>query len=167
MAHPGTNLFYWNRMDFLVVGDYFTKFLIMRKIPNTSTHALIKELAMIFTEFGCPFVLKSNNGLCYSSREFHNFLKFYQIHHITSSPYHLQSNRFAEALVGILKKIMEKSIKDGKNMELWTTPIQSDTHIEHHSITIGSPHRQETEDFTSLDPFQHWEVCKIPESIRN
>ena len=35
----GTDLFYWNRMDFLVVGDYFTKFLIMRKIPNTSTHS--------------------------------------------------------------------------------------------------------------------------------
>ena len=40
----GTNLFYWNRIDFLVVSDYFTKFLIVRKIPNTSTHAVIKEL---------------------------------------------------------------------------------------------------------------------------
>ena len=58
----GTDLFYWNRMDFLVVGDYFTKFLIVRKIPNTSTHTVIKELGMIFTEFGHPFVLKSDNG---------------------------------------------------------------------------------------------------------
>ena len=83
----GTDVFYWNRIDFLVVGDYFTKFLIVRKIPNTSMHAVIKELGMI-TEFGCPFVLKSDNGSCYSSREFHNFLQFYQIHHITSSPHH-------------------------------------------------------------------------------
>ena len=30
----GTNLFYWNRMDFLVVGDYFTRFLIVRKLPH-------------------------------------------------------------------------------------------------------------------------------------
>ena len=103
----GTNLFYWNGMDFLVVGDYFTKFLIVRKIPNTSTHMVIKELGMIFTEFGCPFVLKSDNGPCYSSREFHDFLQFYQIHHITSSPHHPQINGFAEALVGISKKLME------------------------------------------------------------
>ena len=48
----GTDLFYWNRIDFLVVGDYFSKFLIVRKIPNSSTHAVIKELGMIFTEFG-------------------------------------------------------------------------------------------------------------------
>ena len=34
----GTDLFYWNKMDYLVVGDYFSKFLIVRKIPNTSTH---------------------------------------------------------------------------------------------------------------------------------
>ena len=109
-----TNLFYWNRIDFLVVGDYFTKFLIVRKIPNTSTHSVIKELGMIFAEFGHPFVLKSDNGLCYSSREFHNFLEFYKIHHIMSSPHYPQSNGFAEALVGISKKLMEKSIKDGK-----------------------------------------------------
>ena len=79
----GTNLFYWNKMGFLVVGDYFTKFLIVRKIPNTSTHVVMKELGMICTEFGHPFVLKSDNGPCYCFREFHNFLQFYQIHHIT------------------------------------------------------------------------------------
>ena len=89
-------------------------FLIVRKIPNTSTHMVIKELGMIFTEFGCPFILKSDNGPCYSSREFHNFLQFYQIHHFTSSSHNPQSNGFAEALVGISKKLMEKSIKDGK-----------------------------------------------------
>ena len=54
--HPwhtlGTDLFYWIRVDFLVVGDYFTKFLIIRKLPNSSTHVVIKELGMIFTEFG-------------------------------------------------------------------------------------------------------------------
>ena len=54
----GTDLFYWNKMDYLVVGDYFSKYLLVRKIPNPSTHLVIKELGMIFTEFGCPFVLK-------------------------------------------------------------------------------------------------------------
>ena len=47
---------------------------------------------------------------------FHDFLDFYKIHHITSSPHYPQSNGFAEALVGISKKLMEKSVKDGK---LW------------------------------------------------
>ena len=48
-------------MDYLVVGYYFSKYLIVRKNPNTSTHAVIKELEMIFTEFGHSFGLKSDN----------------------------------------------------------------------------------------------------------
>ena len=98
-----------------MLGDYFSMFLIERKIPNSPPHSVIKELGRIFTEFGRPFVLKSDNGLCYTSRQFHDFLEFYKIHHITSSPHNPQSNGFAEALVDI-SKLMEKSVKDGK---LW------------------------------------------------
>ena len=95
----------------------------------------IKELGLVFTELGRPFILRSDNGPCYSSREFHNFLSFYQVDHIASSPHYPQSNGFAEALVGITKKLMEKSLKEGK---LWnygllqyrTTPI---------SFTLPSP----------------------------
>ena len=103
----------------------------MRRLPNSSTHTVIKELRLVFTELGRPFVLRSDNGPCYSSREFHNFLSFYQVDHITSSPHHPQSNGFAEALVGITKKLMEKSVKEVKTMgnygllQYRTTPISS------------------------------------------
>ena len=75
-------------------------------------------------------ICKSDNGPCYSSREFHNFLEFYKIHHITSSPHYPQGNAFTEVLVGILKKLMEKSIKDGKPwnyglLQYRVTPIPS------------------------------------------
>ena len=131
----GTDLFYWNKIDCLVFGDYFSKYLIMRKLPNSSTHAMIKELGLIFTELGRPFILRSDNRPCYSSREFHNFPSFYQVDHVTSSPHYPQSNGFAETLVGIAKKLMEKSVKDGKPwnyglMQYRTTPI---------SLTLPSP----------------------------
>ena len=126
----GTDLFYWNKIDYLVIRDYFSKYLIVRRLPNSSTHAVIKELRLVFTELGRPFVLRSDNGPCYSSREFQNFLNFYQVDHITSSPHHPQSNGFAEALVGIAKKLMDKSLKEGKPwnfglLQYWTTPISS------------------------------------------
>ena len=102
----------------------------MRRLPNSSTHAVIKELGLVFTELGRPFVLRSDNGPCYSSREFHNFLNFYQVDHVTSSPHYPQSNGFAEALVGIAKKLMGKSLKEGKPwnfglLQYRTTPISS------------------------------------------
>ena len=66
----GTDLFYWNKIDYLVIGDYFSKYLIVRRLPNSSTHAVIKELGLVFTELGRPFVLRSDNRPCYSSRQF-------------------------------------------------------------------------------------------------
>ena len=141
----GTDLFYWNKIDYLVIGDYFSKYLIVRRLPNSSTHAVIKELGLVFTELGRPFILRSGNGPCYSSREFHNFLSFYQVDHITSSPHYPQSNGFAEALVGITKKLMEKSVKEGK---LWnygllqyrTTPISSTLPSPLEMLTGRRPH---------------------------
>ena len=126
----GTDLFYWNKIDHLVIRDYFSEYLIITRLPNSSTHMVMKELGLVSTELGRPFVLRSDNGPCYSSKEFHNFLSFYQVDHVTSSPHHPQSNGFAEALVDITKTLMEKSVKEGK---LWnygllqyrTTPISS------------------------------------------
>ena len=140
----GTDLFYWNKIDYLVVGDYFSKYLVVRKLLNSSTHAVIKELGLIFTELGRPFILRSDNGPCYTSREFHNFLSFYQVDHITSSPHYPQSNGFAEALVGISKKLMEKSIKDGKPwnyslMQYRTTPISANLPSPLEALTGRKP----------------------------
>ena len=66
----GTDLFYWNKIDYLVIGDYFSKYLIIRRLPNSSSHTVIKELGLVFTELGRPFVLRSDNGPCYTSKEF-------------------------------------------------------------------------------------------------
>ena len=139
----GTDLFYWNKIDYLVTRDYFSKYLIVRRLPNSSSHAVIKELGLVFTELGRPFVIRSDNRPCYSSREFHNFLSFYQVDHITSSPHYPQSNGFAEALVGIAKKLMEKSVKEGK-LELWSFTVQDHPHPFYSSITIGDVDRKKT-----------------------
>ena len=141
----GTDLFYWNKIDYLMIRDYFSKYLIIRRLPYSSSHAVIKELGLVFTELGRPFVLRSDNGPCYSSREFHNFLSFYQVDHVTSSPHHPQSNGFAEALVGITKKLMEKSVKEGKPwnyglLQYRTTPICSTLPSPLEMLTGRKPH---------------------------
>ena len=141
----GTDLFYWNKIDYLVIRDYFSKYLIVRRLPNSSTHMVIKELELVFTELGRPFILRSDNRPCYSSKEFHNFLSFYQVDHITSSPHYPQSNGFAKALVGIAKKLMEKSVKEGKPwnyglMHYRTTPNRSTLPSPLEMLTGRKPH---------------------------
>jgi transposase InsO family protein len=126
----GTDLFHWRHQDFIVIGDYYSKFLIVRKLSGTSTNSTIRELENIFAEWGRPTVLKSDNGPNYASREFQTFMEQHGIIHITSSPHHPQSNGFAEAMVKISKKLMERSTRDGKPwnaglLEYRTTPISN------------------------------------------
>ena len=112
--HPwhtvGSDLFYFRRIDFLVVVDYFSKYLFVRKIHNSTSSAVIKELGMIFSEFGKPQVFRSDNGPCYSSQEFKIFMQNWSIEHRTSSPHYPQSNGLAESMVKVSKNLIEKAV---------------------------------------------------------
>ena len=113
--HPwhtlGSDLFYFQRIDFLVVVDYFSKFLIVRKIPSSTSSAVIKELGMIFSKFGNPQIFRSDNGPCYSSQEFKLFMQNWLVEHRTSSPHYPQSNGLAESMVKVSKNLIEKAVK--------------------------------------------------------
>ena len=106
----GSDLFYFRRIDFLAVVDYFSKYLLMRKIANSTSSAVIKELGMIFSEFGRPQVFRSDNGSCYASQEFRFFMQNWSIEHRTSSPHYPQSNGLAESMVKVSKNLIEKTV---------------------------------------------------------
>ena len=125
-----------------MIRDYFSKYLIVRRLPNSSTHVVIKELGLVFTELGRPFVLRSDNGPCYSSREFHNFLSFYQVDHITSSPHHPQSNGFAEALGGHCQETDGKIFERGKTVEFWSSTVQDHSNFINTPISIRDVDRK-------------------------
>ena len=106
----GSDLFYFRRIDFLFAVDYFSKYLLMRKIPNSTSSAVIKELEMIVSEFGKPQVFRSDNGPCYSSQELRFFIQNWAIKHRTSSPHYPQSNGLAESMVKVSKNLIEKAV---------------------------------------------------------
>ena len=109
-----TDIFYWKRMDFLIVTDVFSKYFLVRKLANSTSAAICAELATIVTELGLPHIIRSDNGPCYNSKEFQQFLQCYNITHHTSSPRHPRSNGFVERMVRVAKKLMDKAGKEGK-----------------------------------------------------
>ena len=109
-----TDIFYWKRMDFLIVADVFSKYFLVRKLANSTSAAICAELATIVTELGLPHIIRSDNGPCYNSKEFQQFLQRYNITHHSSSPHHSRSNGFVERMVGVAKKLMDKAGKEGK-----------------------------------------------------
>ena len=126
----GSDLFYHRKQDYLVLVDYFSKFLIVRKLPNSTSGDIIKELGLIFSEYGRPCIFRSDNGACYASQEFKHFLKELDIQHRTSSPYYPQGNGLAESMVKVSKRLIEKAILKEKPwyaliLDYRITPISS------------------------------------------
>ena len=95
----------------------------------------MKELSITFSEYGIPFIIRSDNGPCYSSQEFKTFLQDLQVTHHTSSPHYPQSNGMAESMVKVSKNLIEKAIQSGKP---WHSFIQ-EYRITPLSSTIPSP----------------------------
>ena len=126
-----TDLFYWKRMDFLIVADVFSKYIIV----NSTSSALCIELSTIVTELGLPHIIRSSNSPCYNFKEFQQFLQCYSITHQTSSPNHPRSNGFIERMVGVAKKLMDKAGKEGKP---WISGL-FDYRVTPQSGSIASP----------------------------
>ena len=130
-----TDMFYWKRMDFVTVADVLSMYILVRKLPNSTSTAMCIELSMIVTELGLPHIIRSDNGPCYNSKEFQQLLQCYSITHQISSPNHPRSKGFIERLVGVAKKLMDKAGREGKP---WISGL-FDYRITAQSGSIPSP----------------------------
>ena len=128
-------------MDFLIVADVFSKHIIVRKLPNSTSAAVCTELSMIVTELGLPHIIRNDNGPCYNSKEFQQFLQHYNITHQTTSPNHPRSNGFVERIVRVGKKLMDKAGKEGK---LWISGLFN-YRFTQQSGSIASPLQLQTQ----------------------
>ena len=69
-------------------------------------------MAQLFSEQGSPSTVYSDNGPQYSSKEFGTFSEMFGFEHVTSSPYHPQSNGIAERHVKTVKSLLQKCAGD-------------------------------------------------------
>ena len=69
----GSDLFEMNNKQYLLVVDYYSKWIEVRELCNQSSESVIKAMMSIFSCFGMPKILRSDNGGCYASDAFKNF----------------------------------------------------------------------------------------------
>ena len=114
----GTDLVESKNKYYLLVIDYYSNFPEVCPLSSTSSEAVIKQLKVIFSRYGIPRIIWSDNGPQYDCVKFRQFAKLWGFQHVTSSPTYPQSNGKAEKGVQIVKRLIEKAKDSGRDAPL-------------------------------------------------
>jgi hypothetical protein len=118
----GADLFKLNNKDYLVMIDYYSRWIELKMCQSTTSMAIINKFKQVFATHGIPEELVTDNGPQFASREFANFAEEYGFRHHTTSPYFPQANGEAERAVQTSKKILKQKDSDVAMLNYNTTP---------------------------------------------
>ena len=121
----GTDICYVKKRPYLIVVDYFSKFIEVNYLASLASSETIRALKSVFARHGIPEVVRSDNGPQYDSAEFAKFAKDWEFKHVTSSPLYAQSNGEAERAVQTAKNLLQKESDPAKALLAYrSTPLQ-------------------------------------------
>ena len=126
-----TDIFHYESQPYLLIVNYTSRFLIVRKLKSMSAHHIIEHFKSIFSEYGWPDTVVSDNGPCYAAETLANVMKEYEVTHITSSLHYPQSNGLAEKFVQIVKNLLYKAKEKGADIDKYLM-IYCNTHPSQH-----------------------------------
>ncbi|XP_043241173.1 uncharacterized protein K02A2.6-like [Amphibalanus amphitrite] len=92
----------------LIIVDAYSKWPDVWITNNVSAQTTIDHLRMTFATHGLPEVIVSDNGGCFTSKEFGEFMSANQIRHVFTPPLHPASNGQAESMVKLVKNGIKK-----------------------------------------------------------
>ncbi|XP_076301806.1 uncharacterized protein LOC143219883 [Lasioglossum baleicum] len=125
---------------FMIVIDAYSKWPeVIDMKTNTRTESTIEKFKKIFSCFGLPNHLVTDNGRQYTSNDFALFMKENGVKHTFSAPHHPATNGAAENFVGIFKDKVNKMIKSGKRLEEAVSRFLFDYRSTEHCSTGRSP----------------------------
>ena len=111
--HPwervAADLFQLKGKSYLVVVDYFSRYVEVQSLSITTSASVVNALKAIFARHGIPATFVSDNGPQFDSQEMKRFAECYGFNHVTSSPHYPQSNGLAERTVKTIKSLFANS----------------------------------------------------------
>ena len=126
----GVDIFEYHSHHYLLVADFFSKFPVVKKLINQTAGHVISLLETIFSEYGVPAMVCTDQGTQFVSQKFKQFAMQYRFEVQHSSPRYPQSNGVIEPVVRVVKGIMEKAEESSSDPHLAmliyrATPIRS------------------------------------------
>jgi len=124
---------------YLVIVDAYSKFPEIVKMNNITSTATIKVLRQMFSRYGVPEMVVSDNGPQLVSQEFEQFCTMNGIVHRTSAVYKPATNGQAERVVQILKTAIKQAELSNEDVDSYIQRYLLRYRITPHSTTGESP----------------------------
>lgn len=124
---------------FFIVVDAHSKWPEVEIMSSTTAEKTVEALRVMFSRYGLPEQLVSDNGPQFISAEFRNFLEANRIKHILSAPYHPASNGQAERFVQTLKRTLRAGEKKAKSVQHLLVEFLFEYRATSHATTNVSP----------------------------
>ena len=120
------DLFELKGQTFLLVVDYFSRYVEVAKLTRTTSPDIVVHLKSMFARHGIPDQLVSDNGPQFSSNAFAQFAEEYAFTHITTSPRYSQANGEVERAVQTVKHLLKKAQDPYRALLAYrATPLES------------------------------------------
>ena len=90
----------------LVLIDDFSRYPVVNRVKNITAQTVVGRLDAIFTSFGIPKLVKTDNGPPFTSGEFKNFAETLGFTHKLITPYWPQANGEVERFMRTIGKVV-------------------------------------------------------------
>lgn len=126
----GVDIFELKSRHYLVTVDYFSQFIEVDYLKDTTSTTVITKLKHHFARYGIPESIVTGYDAQLQSQLFKTFCDDWEIVHRNTSPYNKQSNGQVEAAVKVVKRIMKKGLFSNEDPYLGllnyrNTPLES------------------------------------------
>lgn len=125
---------YW-----FVVIDAFSRWLEIFPMSNANTNNTIQALSTLFSRFGLPRQIVSDNGSQFTSREFKEFCSRNGIKLVFTTPYHSRSNGLVERAIRTFKWRFSKTVTEIPNCNNRLQQMLFVYRTTEHSTTSRTP----------------------------
>lgn len=112
------DFFHHNGVTYLLLVDYYSKFVEVKQMSTTTASALVAVLKDVYARFGIPNEVVSDQGPPFDSTEFRNFNKEWDVVHNPTSPHFPRSNGQVERTIQTIKATMTKALSEGKETSM-------------------------------------------------
>nr|GEZ44862.1 reverse transcriptase domain-containing protein [Tanacetum cinerariifolium] len=98
----------------LVAVDYLSKWVEAKELPTNDARVVVKFLKSLFSRFGTPKAIISDQGTHFCNDQFSRVMEKYRVTHHLSTTYHPQTSGQVEVTNRGLKRILERTV--GENL---------------------------------------------------